>query len=47
MGCILIQHGGNHDWHQNSDTGSFQPIPRHNDINEKLAKKIIKRLQNY
>jgi len=46
MGCILIRHGSNHDWFQNPETGMFQPVPRHNDINEHLAKQIIKRLSN-
>jgi len=46
MGCILIRHGSNHDWYQNPKTGFFQPIPRHPDINERLATQIIKKLQN-
>lgn len=46
MGCILIRHGGNHDWYQNPKTGFYQPVPRHNEINEMLAKHIIKKLRN-
>jgi len=47
MGCVLIRHGSNHDWYQNPKTGFFQPVPRHNAINETLAKHIIKKLQNH
>ncbi len=43
-GCILIRHGGNHDWYQNTATKTTQPIPRHREINEYLAKHIIKKL---
>ena len=43
-GCILIRHGGKHDIYQNLDTGISQPIPRHREINERLAQKIIKDL---
>ncbi|MEA2107965.1 MAG: type II toxin-antitoxin system HicA family toxin [Pseudomonadota bacterium] len=43
-GCILIRHGGNHDWYQNPSTIISQPIPRHREIAESLAKHIIKKL---
>jgi predicted RNA binding protein YcfA (HicA-like mRNA interferase family) len=46
MGCILIRHGGKHDWYQNPLTGMSQPIPRHREINERLAKHIIKMLSD-
>jgi predicted RNA binding protein YcfA (HicA-like mRNA interferase family) len=46
MGCVLIRHGGNHDWYQNPETGMYQPVSRHPEINEHLAKQIIKRLKN-
>jgi len=42
--CILIRHGGNHDWYQNKTTKISQAIPRHREINEHLAKRIIKML---
>ncbi len=45
-GCILIRHGGNHDWYQNPKTNVSQPVPRHNEIKEYLAKHIIKMLEN-
>jgi len=44
MGCKFIRHGGRHDWYQNPDTKISQPIPRHREINENLAKHIIKLL---
>ncbi len=46
MGCILIRHGGKHDWYQNPKTKTSQPVPRHNEIKEYLAKHIIKMLEN-
>ena len=46
MGCILIRHGGKHDWYQNPKTKISQPVPRHNEIKEYLAKHIIKMLEN-
>ncbi|MBN2103819.1 type II toxin-antitoxin system HicA family toxin [bacterium] len=44
MGCTLIRHGKNHDWYQNPETGKCQPVPRHNEIKNTLAKHIIKML---
>ncbi|MFN0140996.1 MAG: type II toxin-antitoxin system HicA family toxin [Pyrinomonadaceae bacterium] len=44
MGCILIRHGGKHDWYTNNETKQSQPVPRHKEINENLAKSIIKKL---
>jgi mRNA interferase HicA len=46
MGCILIRHGGKHDWYQNPRTKMSQPVPRHREINERLAKHIIKMLND-
>jgi len=46
IGCILIRHGGKHDWYQNPGTKVAQPVPRHNEINENIAKHIIKMLRN-
>jgi mRNA interferase HicA len=45
MGCIFIRHGSKHDWYQNPDTKICQPIPRHREIKENLAKHIIKMLK--
>jgi predicted RNA binding protein YcfA (HicA-like mRNA interferase family) len=44
LGCQLIRHGGKHDWYQNPTTKVCQPVPRHREINENLAKAIIKKL---
>ncbi|WP_446008542.1 type II toxin-antitoxin system HicA family toxin [Candidatus Electrothrix sp.] len=44
MGCILVRHGGAHDWYTNPETKTSQPVPRHTEINENLAKSIIKKL---
>ena len=46
MGCMLIRHGGKHDWYQNPKTKISQPVPRHREINEYLAKHIIKMLKS-
>jgi mRNA interferase HicA len=43
-GCILIRHGGRHDIYHNPKTGRSQPIPRHREINEILARKILRDL---
>jgi predicted RNA binding protein YcfA (HicA-like mRNA interferase family) len=43
-GCIFIRHGGKHDWYQNTSTGMAQPIPRHKEMNEHLARAILKKL---
>jgi mRNA interferase HicA len=44
MGCVLIRHGGNHDWYQNPTTKVSQPVPRHREITDTLAKHIVKML---
>lgn len=43
-GAVFIRHGGKHDWYQNPKTKIAQPIPRHTEINEMLAKSIIRKL---
>jgi mRNA interferase HicA len=45
MGCKLIRRGGRHDWYQNPETKIAQPIPRHNEINDDLARHIMKMLR--
>ena len=45
VGCILIRHGGRHDWYQNPTTKAVQPIPRHREIKDSLAKHILKMLK--
>jgi len=43
-GCVLIRHGGKHDWYRNPVTGVSQPVPRHREIKESLARHIIRLL---
>ncbi len=43
-GCILVRHGARHDLYGNPKTGKKQPVPRHDEIDEDLAKHIIKEL---
>jgi predicted RNA binding protein YcfA (HicA-like mRNA interferase family) len=43
-GCALVRRGGRHDWYQNPVTKVSQPVPRHREIADSLAKHIIKML---
>ena len=45
-GAVFIRHGGKHDWYQNPQTKMSQPVPRHTEIKEFVAKIIIKKLAN-
>ncbi|MEM0966091.1 MAG: type II toxin-antitoxin system HicA family toxin [Verrucomicrobiota bacterium] len=40
----MLRHGGKHDIYHNPNTGATHPIPRHREINEMLARKIIRDL---
>jgi mRNA interferase HicA len=44
LGCVLIRHGAKHDWYRNPNTGISQPVPRHREIKEHLARRIIRML---
>jgi mRNA interferase HicA len=44
LGCLLVRRGGRHDLFKNPATGKQQPVPRHTEIDEHLAKHIIKEL---
>lgn len=46
FGCVLVRHGGKHDWFQNPKTGVSQPVPRHREIKDHLARHIINMLSN-
>lgn len=46
QGCELVRHGGKHDWYRNPATGVSQPVPRHREIKEHLARRIIRMLSN-
>ena len=45
-GAVFIRHGGKHDWYQNPRTLMSQPVPRHREINEQLARSIIRKLSD-
>jgi len=41
LGWYFLRHGANHDiW---TDGNKQEPIPRHNEINEKLARSILRK----
>lgn len=44
LGCILERHGSNHDLYKNPATNKKQPVPRHTEIDENLARHILKEL---
>ena len=46
LGCVLVRHGGRHDWYRNPTTGVSQPVPRHREIKNHLARHIISMLSN-
>ena len=43
-GCKLHRHGRKHDVYINPVSGKKQPVPRHSEIHDKLAKHILKYL---
>ena len=43
-GCEFVRHGGKHDWYRNAKTGVSQPVPRHREVNEFLARHILKKI---
>ncbi|OGU36201.1 MAG: addiction module toxin, HicA family [Ignavibacteria bacterium GWB2_35_6b] len=43
-GCTLLREGGKHTVYINPITNKVSTIPRHNEINDFLAKKICKDL---
>ncbi len=44
-GCIFIRHGSKHDLYMNPKSNKRQPIPRHREIDEILARHILKILR--
>ncbi|MFH1051018.1 MAG: type II toxin-antitoxin system HicA family toxin [bacterium] len=44
-GCLLKREGASHSLWYNPVNGIIESIPRHTEISENLAKKIIKRLE--
>jgi len=43
-GAVLTRHGAKHDWYTNHRTQVSIAVPRHPEVNEITARKIIKRL---
>jgi len=43
-GCVLHRHGSRHDVYLNPATGQKQPVPRHSEIDDALAKHTKKYL---
>lgn len=43
-GCFLKREGASHSLWINPKTGVIEAVPRHNEIKEPLAKKILKSL---
>jgi len=41
-GCVFVRPGARHDLYMNPKTRKKQPVPRHREIDETLAKHIIK-----
>jgi hypothetical protein len=46
LGCVLIRHGAKLDWYRNPTTGVSQPVPRHREIKEHMARRIIRMLSD-
>lgn len=46
FGCVFVRHGAKHDWYTNPTTGVSQPIPRHREIKDHLARHIIRMLRS-
>ncbi len=44
VGRVLVRHGTRYDLYKNAKTGKKQPVPRHVEIDEDVAKHIIREL---
>ena len=42
FGCRFVRH----DWYRNPATGVSQPVPRHREVKDHLARHIIRMLEN-
>ena len=42
LGAVLERHGAKHDWYVNKEKNIGQAIPRHNEIKESTARRILK-----
>lgn len=43
-GCLQLREGGSHSWWHNPALNKRSAVPRHNEINDYLARKICKDL---
>jgi len=43
-GAVLVRNGHDHDWYRNVITGRMVAVPRHREINENTARRIIRDL---
>lgn len=43
-GCTFVREGGSHSWWMNLQADGRSSVPRHNEIDDQLAKKICKDL---
>ena len=43
-GCVLLRTGANHDVYVNVKTGKKQPVPRHSETDDDLARHILRYL---
>jgi mRNA interferase HicA len=44
QGCEFIREGGSHSWWHNPALNKRSAVPRHNEVNDVLARKICKDL---
>ena len=42
LGAVFERHGAKHDWYYKKETNVGQAVPRHNEIKETTARRIIK-----
>ena len=43
-GVVFVRHGSNHDIYLQPKNGNTEPVPRHSEIKEFMARKILKNL---
>ena len=43
-GCVFLRRGGRHDIYLNPTTGKKQPVPRHSEVDEHLARHVCRAL---
>jgi predicted RNA binding protein YcfA (HicA-like mRNA interferase family) len=41
-GAVFVRHGAHHDIYENQRTNASTQVPRHNEVNEMVAKAVIK-----